>query len=76
MLGLNLNGRVMIPIYRERGGGDARLIRMRYGLTGAVVCLLAVMAFAGPALVALLYGSATPPAARSSCCSRWPGFRR
>jgi O-antigen/teichoic acid export membrane protein len=56
LLGLNVTARVMIPIYREKAGtGNGKLIRMRYGLTGGVYLLLAVMALLGPWLVDLLY---------------------
>ena len=56
LLGLSVTGRVMIPIYREAGGGDqARLVRMRYGMTGGVLVLLGVMALMGPWLVSMLY---------------------
>ncbi|MEP3688621.1 MAG: oligosaccharide flippase family protein [Sulfitobacter dubius] len=56
MLGQNVTARVMIPIYREAGGGDQpKLRRMRYGLSGGLLALLAVMALAGPWLVSVLY---------------------
>lgn len=53
-------GRVFIPIYREvaMDGSDAarqRLRRMRMGMTGIVLSMLAFMAFAGVPLVHLLY---------------------
>ena len=56
LLGQNVTGRVMIPIYREAGGGDhPKLKRMRYGLSGGLLALLVVMALAGPWLVSVLY---------------------
>jgi|TARA_R110002049_G_scaffold192_21_gene1212 O-antigen/teichoic acid export membrane protein len=56
LLGQNVTGRVMIPIYREAGGGDhPKLRRMRYGLSGGLLMLLAAMALAGPWLVSVLY---------------------
>ncbi|SFE44938.1 Membrane protein involved in the export of O-antigen and teichoic acid [Sulfitobacter brevis] len=54
LLGLNVTGRVMIPVYREKAD-PLRLLRMRYGLSAAVIGLLIVMAFAGPWLVSHLY---------------------
>ena len=54
LLGLNVTGRVMIPVYREKAD-PLRLSRMRYGLSAAVIGLLIVMAFAGPWLVSHLY---------------------
>ena len=46
-LGLSVTGRVMIPIYREAGGGDhPKLRRMRYGLSWGLLMLLAAMALA------------------------------
>lgn len=60
MLAAAVVGRVFIPIYREVAldGSDGvrrRLRRMRMGMTGVVLALLAVMAFAGVPLVHLLY---------------------
>jgi len=56
LLGLNVTGRVMIPIYRETDGGkSAKLTKMRYGLTAGVMGLLIVMALIGPWLTGLLY---------------------
>ena len=56
LLGQNVTGRVMIPIYRETGGRDhAKLRRMRYALSAGLLLLLAVMALAGPWLVSVLY---------------------
>ena len=54
LLGLNVTGRVMIPVYRE--GADARkLSRMRHGLSAIVIGLLIAMALLGPWLVGMLY---------------------
>ena len=58
LLGQNVTGRVMIPIYREANSGDyPKLRRMRYGLSGGLLALLVVMALAGPWLVSVLYDS-------------------
>ncbi|MGJ8544839.1 MAG: oligosaccharide flippase family protein [Sulfitobacter sp.] len=56
LLGLNVTSRVMIPVYRETGGGQsAKIAKLRYGLSGGVMGLLIVMALAGPWLVGVLY---------------------
>jgi O-antigen/teichoic acid export membrane protein len=60
LLGNALTGRMVIPLYREQPPAAARanfdrLRRMRCALTGGVVSLLGVMAFAGVPLVHLLY---------------------
>lgn len=60
LLGANVTARVMIPVYREQAqdtgqASSAKLRRMRYGLTGALVLLLSAMALLGPGLVGLLY---------------------
>ncbi|TMM49323.1 polysaccharide biosynthesis protein [Sulfitobacter sabulilitoris] len=60
LLGSAVSGRIFLPVYRETGAatGDAgsrKLRVLRFGLTGAVLVLLAVMALAGPALVGVLY---------------------
>lgn len=67
LLGQAVTGRVLIPIYRERLTGadpaqEAMMRRMRFLLTGAVFTLLAGMAFAGEAIVALLYDPRYTPA--------------
>lgn len=54
LLGLNVTGRVMIPVYREQAA-PARISKLRYGLSTGVIGLLAVMALAGPWLVDVLY---------------------
>ncbi len=56
LLGQNVTGRVMIPIYRETGARDHdKLRRMRYALSAGLLLMLALMALAGPWLVGLLY---------------------
>ncbi|MCB1354998.1 MAG: oligosaccharide flippase family protein [Maritimibacter sp.] len=60
MLGNELVGRVMIPIYREvreKGtSASARRLRyMRYLMTGGLIAMMGALAIAGPALVNLLY---------------------
>ncbi len=60
MLGTELVGRVMIPIYREvREMGTAssarKLRTMRYLMTGGVIGLMAALAIVGPFLVDFLY---------------------
>ena len=60
LLGHAVTQRVLIPVYREKPPSEApenaaKLHRLRVGLTGGVLALLAVMALAGPALVDLLY---------------------
>jgi O-antigen/teichoic acid export membrane protein len=56
LLGQNVTGRVMIPVYRDMDSNDARRVkRIRYGLTGGLMGLLALMALAGPWIVGLLY---------------------
>lgn len=52
--------RIMIPVYRDSPPAAdprnfARLRRLRFALSGAAMALIALMAFAGPALVDLLY---------------------
>ena len=60
LLGLAVNQRLMMPIYRDRPAGASpenyrkqRLLRC--ALSGGIMGLLAVMALAGPALIDLLY---------------------
>jgi O-antigen/teichoic acid export membrane protein len=56
LLGQNVIGRVMIPVYRDMTTSDARKIqRIRYGLTGGLIALLALMALAGPWIISQLY---------------------
>ena len=56
LLGQNVTGRVMIPVYREMDSKDAaKISRIRYGLTAGLMSLLAFMALAGPWLVDHLY---------------------
>jgi len=52
--------KLLIPAYREAfashvGEHDRKIRRMRMGLTGAVMALLAIMALIGPWLIDLLY---------------------
>lgn len=55
LLGLNVTSRIMIPIYREQDDEGARLVRMRFLLTGGVLSVLLIAAFIGPWLVEFLY---------------------
>ncbi len=60
MLGHAVTQRVLIPVYRDRpAGGDrqsrVQVQKLRFGLTGAILGLLLVMALAGPPLTGLLY---------------------
>lgn len=60
LLGYSVVGRILIPIYRDKppaasAANFALLRRMRFGLTGGLMALLAVMAFGGVPLVGLLY---------------------
>lgn len=57
MLGSTVTARVLIPIYREHGEGAdaARLVRLRFYLTGGLMLALAILALAGPFLVDVLY---------------------
>jgi len=56
LLGLAVTSRVMIPVYRETAGAsNAKVVKMRYGLTSGVLGLLIVMALIGPSLVGVLY---------------------
>lgn len=55
-----VTSRIMIPLYREHPpaaspANHARLRRLRFGISGGVIALLAVLALTGPALVGLLY---------------------
>lgn len=54
LLGLNVTSRVMIPVYREKAP-QARISRLRYGLSAGVIGLLIVAALAGPWAVGVLY---------------------
>ena len=60
LLGQTIGGRILIPLYRERppaasAENFAKIRRMRFALTASVFVLLAVMAFAGEAIVDLMY---------------------
>jgi O-antigen/teichoic acid export membrane protein len=55
-----VNQRLMIPVYREQPPAAAqenrqKLHRLRMAMSGGILSLLAVMAFAGPWLVDILY---------------------
>ncbi|SEK91535.1 Membrane protein involved in the export of O-antigen and teichoic acid [Roseovarius nanhaiticus] len=67
LLGGSVAQQLLIPVYRDRPPGEsaanrARLRRMRFVMTGGVFSLLAIMALAGPWLVALLYDPRYAPA--------------
>lgn len=58
MLGAAVVSRIMIPLYRDRhlsAQNGARLRRLRFGLTGALLGMQAGMAALGPQIVGLLY---------------------
>jgi O-antigen/teichoic acid export membrane protein len=60
LLGQTVTGRILIPLYRERppgaSSGNFRAIRrMRFGMTACIMALVAVMAFLGEGIVALMY---------------------
>ncbi len=60
LLGQNITGRILIPLYRERPPAASaenfrKLRRMRFSLTGAIFLLVAVMAFSGEWIVGQLY---------------------
>lgn len=60
LLGGAVTGRIMIPLYRDRHPAaspeNARALRqLRFGLTGGLLFLLGIMAFAGVPLVHFLY---------------------
>ena len=56
LLGQNVAGRVMIPVYRDMDKSEATKIkRIRYGLTGGLMALLTLMALGGPWIVEQLY---------------------
>lgn len=60
LLGHAVNQRLMIPVYREQPPAAAqenrqKLHRLRMAMSGGILSLLAVMAFAGPWLVDILY---------------------
>lgn len=59
-LGHAVNQRLMIPVYRDKPADAApenrrRQRQLRFGLTGAILSLLLVMAWIGPWLAGLLY---------------------
>lgn len=60
LLGLAVNQRLMIPVYRDKPARDApenrrRQRQLRCGLTAAILAVLLVMVWLGPWLVELLY---------------------
>lgn len=60
LLGHSVNNRLMIPVYRDKPAAAAPENRrkqrlLRSGLTAAILGLSLAMAYAGPALVGLLY---------------------
>ncbi|WP_406648512.1 oligosaccharide flippase family protein [Aliisedimentitalea scapharcae] len=60
LLGYAINQRLLIPVYREKPATESRdnwrnQRWLRFGLSGAILSLLLVVAFAGPWLVDLLY---------------------
>lgn len=60
LLGGAVTGRILIPIYRNHPPADsaanaARMRRLRFGLTGVMLTLLALMGVIGQPLVVLMY---------------------
>lgn len=60
MLGSAVTARVLIPIYREHtaeveAAAHARLVRLRFFLTGGLILCLSFLSLAGPFIVELLY---------------------
>lgn len=60
LLGHNITGRLLIPIYREKPPGAsaenfAKLRRMRFALTTGLMALVLLMAFVGQPLIDFLY---------------------
>lgn len=55
LLGTSVTGRVMIPVYRDAKHETGKVVRMRFGLSGAILSLLMLMALLGPWLVGVLY---------------------
>ncbi|WP_099823296.1 oligosaccharide flippase family protein [Oceaniglobus indicus] len=59
-LGQAVTGKVLIPVYRDTPpraspANAAKLRKLRYGLSAAVLGMVIVMAYVGPALVGVLY---------------------
>jgi len=54
-LGSAVTGRVMIPVYRDAKHEVAKIAKLRGAISAVVLLLLLVMAFAGPAVIGLLY---------------------
>lgn len=66
-LGLAVNQRLMIPVYRDKpaaasAGNRRRQRQLRFGLTAAILSLLLTMAWVGPWLAGLLYDDRYAPA--------------
>lgn len=60
MLGSAVTARILIPIYREHDdaaeeAAHARLVRLRFFLTGGLICCLCFLSLAGPFIVEVLY---------------------
>ena len=60
LLGGAVTGRILLPLYRDHPpaasvANAARMARLRYGISGGLLVLLGVMAWAGVPLVHLLY---------------------
>ncbi|MBN2631866.1 MAG: oligosaccharide flippase family protein [Rhodobacteraceae bacterium] len=60
LLGQQVTGRILIPLYRERPPSVSRanfiaIRRMRFALTAGILGMVGIMAFAGQAIVGLLY---------------------
>lgn len=54
-LGTAVTGRVMIPVYRDAKNETAKIAKLRGAISGVVLLLLLIMAFAGPWVIGLLY---------------------
>lgn len=60
MLGMIVTSRVVIPLYRESPPEDShdnfvRLRKLRFAATGALFCMLAILALSGDWLVSIMY---------------------
>ena len=60
MLGQTVTGRILIPLYRESPPAASaenflKIRKMRFALTGSILFMLAIMAFAGETLIDLMY---------------------
>ena len=54
-LGTAVTGRVMIPVYRDAKHETGKIAKLRGAISGVVLLVLLVIAFAGPAVIGLLY---------------------